>query len=66
VLDHYSKFVFLKAVKKFTAEVVINYLQQDLYHTFGVPDFSEITEGIFYFQHFDRCLFAQVKRIGEG
>jgi len=38
VLDHYSKFVFLKAVKKFTAEVVIKYLQQDLFHTFGVPE----------------------------
>ncbi|XP_043064101.1 uncharacterized protein LOC122320091 [Drosophila ficusphila] len=38
VLDHYSKFVFLKAVKKLTADVVIKYLQQDLFHTFGVPE----------------------------
>ncbi|XP_052858248.1 uncharacterized protein LOC128266019 [Drosophila gunungcola] len=32
VLDHYTKFVFLKA------DVVIKYMQQDLFHTFGVPE----------------------------
>jgi len=26
VLDHYSKFVFLKAVKKLSAEVVVKYM----------------------------------------
>jgi len=73
IVDHYAKFVFLKAVKKFTAEVVIKYLQQDLFHTFGVPETimsdngSQFrAEGIFYFPHFDRCLFAPVKRNGEG
>jgi len=38
VLDHFSKFVFLKAVKKMTADVVVKYLQQELFHTFGVPE----------------------------
>nr|XP_041630567.1 uncharacterized protein K02A2.6-like [Drosophila kikkawai] len=38
VLDHYSKFVFLKAVKKLSAEVVVKYLQQELSHTYGVPE----------------------------
>jgi len=38
LLDHYSKFEILKAVKKFTAEAVIIYLQQDLFHTFSVPE----------------------------
>jgi len=38
ILDHYSKFVFLKAVKKMTADVVVKYLQQELFHTFGVPE----------------------------
>jgi len=38
VLDYYSKFLFLKAAKKFTAEVVTKYLQQDLFQTFGVPE----------------------------
>jgi len=30
--------VFSKAAKKITAEVVIKYLQQDLFHTFGVTE----------------------------
>ena len=38
VLDHYSKFVYLKAVKKLTADVVIKYMQQELFHTYGVPE----------------------------
>ncbi|XP_033237657.1 uncharacterized protein [Drosophila pseudoobscura] len=38
VLDHYSKYVFLKAVKKLTADVVVKYMQQDLFHAFGVPE----------------------------
>lgn len=37
-LDHFSKFPFLKAVKKFTSDVVINYLETDLFHTFGIPE----------------------------
>jgi len=38
VLDHYSKFVFLKAVKRLSAEVVVKYMQQELFHVFGVPE----------------------------
>lgn len=38
ILDHYSKFTFLKAVKKFTADVVVNYMECDIFHTFGVPE----------------------------
>ncbi|XP_030385488.1 uncharacterized protein LOC115632467 isoform X1 [Scaptodrosophila lebanonensis] len=38
VMDHYTKFVFLKAVKKLTADVVVKYMQQELFHTFGVPE----------------------------
>ena len=35
--------MFLKAVKKLTADVVIKYMQQELFHTYGVPEtiFSE-------------------------
>lgn len=29
---------FLKAVKKLTVEVVVKYLQQYLWHTFGMPE----------------------------
>jgi len=38
VLDHFSKFVFLKTVKKLTADVVIKYIQQELFDTFGFPE----------------------------
>lgn len=38
VLDHFSKFCFLRPVKKFTADAVIKYMEEDLFHTFGVPE----------------------------
>jgi len=37
VLDHLSKFVFLQPVKKITADVVVKYLETELFHVFGVP-----------------------------
>lgn len=38
VLDHFSKFTFLKAVKKFTAKVVIDILKDEVFNCFGVPE----------------------------
>lgn len=38
VLDHFSKFVFLKPVRKINAEVVVKYLEGELFMTFGVPE----------------------------
>jgi len=38
VLDHLSKFVFLQPVKKITADVVVKYLETELFHVFGVPE----------------------------
>lgn len=38
VLDHFSKFCFLKAVKKFTADVIVKYMEEELFHTFGTPE----------------------------
>lgn len=38
VLDHLSKFVFLKPVKKINTEAVVKYLEGDLFMTFGVPE----------------------------
>jgi len=37
VLDHLSKFRFLKPVKKFTADA-ITYLEEDLFHCFGISE----------------------------
>lgn len=41
VLDHLSKFVFLKPVKKINTEAVVKYLEGDLFMTFGVPEAHE-------------------------
>lgn len=38
VLDHFTKFPFLKAVKKFSSDIVIDYLENDLFHLYGVPE----------------------------
>lgn len=38
VLDHFSKYVFLKPVKKFSADVVSKYLEEEIFHAFGVPE----------------------------
>ena len=36
VVDYFSKFSFLKPVKKFTADVVVKYLEEYLFFTFQV------------------------------
>ena len=38
VLDQLSKFVFLKALKKATADVTIKFLKEDIFEIFGVPE----------------------------
>jgi len=38
VLDHFTKFVFLHAVKKMTSNVVVKYLKSHVFHTFDVSE----------------------------
>lgn len=38
VLDHFSKFCFLKPIRKFTADVIVKYMEEELFHTFGTPE----------------------------
>jgi len=38
VLDHFSKYVFLKPIKKINIAVVKNYLESELFKTYGVPE----------------------------
>lgn len=38
VLDHFSKFTFLKPLRKFNASLIIEYLKQDIFDCFGVPE----------------------------
>ncbi|XP_070138611.1 uncharacterized protein [Drosophila bipectinata] len=37
-LDHHTKFVFLRAVKKLLADTVVRFIRQELFHMFGVPE----------------------------
>ena len=38
VLDHLTKFVFLKPLRKFTTKPIIEYLEDYIFSTFGVPE----------------------------
>jgi len=38
VLDHFSKYVFLKAVRKIDTSVVIKYLEGELFMAYGAPE----------------------------
>lgn len=38
VLDHFSRFPFLKPVTKFTADIVTQYMENELFQTSGVPE----------------------------
>lgn len=38
VLDHFSKFTFLKVLKKFDSKLIIKYLETEIFNCFGVPE----------------------------
>lgn len=38
VLDHFTKFIFLRAMREATAKNVIEFLTQEIFHKFGVPE----------------------------
>lgn len=38
VLDHFSKFTFLKPLRKFCSRNIIQFLKDDIFHCFGVPE----------------------------
>lgn len=38
VLDHYSKFVLLKAIKRATSALIIDFLANEVFQLFGVPE----------------------------
>nr|XP_043067221.1 uncharacterized protein LOC122321401 [Drosophila bipectinata] len=45
VVDHFSKYVFLKAMKEATTAEVVKFLVGEIFHTFGVPETSIRTMG---------------------
>lgn len=38
VLDHFTKFIFLKAMKEATTTNVVRFLTENVFHNFGVPE----------------------------
>lgn len=38
ILDHFSKFTFLKPLRKFCSKQIIKFLREDIFHCFGVPE----------------------------
>lgn len=44
-LDHFSKFVYLKPLRKATACEVIKCLEREMFHVFGVPEFVHSDNG---------------------
>lgn len=38
ILDHFSKFTFLKPVKKFNSKIIISFLKDEIFSCFGVPE----------------------------
>lgn len=38
VVDHFSKFTFLKAMREATASNVVKFLTEEIFHKFGVPE----------------------------
>lgn len=45
VLDHFSKFVFIKPMREATAKKVVEFLVQDIFHTFGTPEIIHSDNG---------------------
>ena len=46
VVDHFSKFTFLKAMKEATAKEVTSFLVHDIFHKFGVPEVAHTDNGV--------------------
>jgi len=40
VVNHFSKYIFLKAMKEATASNVVNFLVNEVFYKFGVPEKS--------------------------
>jgi len=46
VLDHKSKFTFLEPIRRFTAAPIIEFLENRIFHTFGVPEVITTDNGV--------------------
>ena len=46
VVDHFSKFTFLKAMPEATARRVTDFLRNEIFHKFGVPETVHTDNGV--------------------
>jgi len=46
VLDHLSKFHFAEPIKKFTADVIVDFLEKRIFHIFGTPESVTTDNGV--------------------
>lgn len=46
VVDHLSKFPFLKAVKKLSTDAICKFLEEEIFHVFGVPEIIMSDNGV--------------------
>uniref|UniRef100_W8AS19 RNA-directed DNA polymerase n=1 Tax=Ceratitis capitata TaxID=7213 RepID=W8AS19_CERCA len=44
-LDHFTKFVFLKPMKRATSAEVVKFLEKEIFHIFGVPEYVHSDNG---------------------
>ena len=51
VLDHLSKYPFLKPVKKFTTDAIIRFMEEEIFHCFGVPEIIVSDNGVQFKSH---------------
>lgn len=57
VVDYMSKYPFLKPVKKLTADAIIRFLEEEIFHCFGVPETVLSDNGVqFKSQQFNALL----------
>jgi len=45
VLDHFTKFVFLQPMRNAVSGAVVKYLEREIFHVFGVPEFIHSDNG---------------------
>lgn len=61
MLDHFSKFVFLRPLNKASAQKVVDFLEPLVFHCFGVPEYIHSDNG----QQFHSKIFKEfLKKYG--